>query len=1002
MAQTTQSATKHVYLLLDESGSMQQYTEEIRRSVRGMIECNFDADVEYTAITFSERTESGKDLSRFKAPQHSYTCIIPAFRELNRLVRNRRAAECVAVVLVSDGDDSHEKRDILSEKLRLMGGFPTHSVMITIGVGKDFPTGLVVDTLRPIYHKGSSSTQSILPVYTPEDLPWAFGQLGALLHEELSGAATAPRTVDESSSNRDLIKYIQATYHECVIQCAAQGRTPKENYTLLFEAKLEITNVLEISRARMATERDDARPFKPLVSNILSLTVYTAKAAHTSALSAVTRLNSQLKATAEGQLISELSDEAKKELMGGVFYRGKLTAVASKYKGANINTTKSSLLRLLRDYTSNSEHEQIEDTVHMGSQDEYFLDAKAHMLDVVMRSQTLLGIVDTVPVIGRTVTLAKPLPLNALQMNEWLAEVTALPQIIAGMNTYDLIKRHDFSYSSRGVQVDSLMLIPQNEKSQGIFIHLQTYLLLRNPELFVITSRLAMAASVLFFILGSHDRLSEWLHRELRLVDDVCRIYTRQFLENWHLYVDAATRPDFRQCLVAESPQLPPHTKCPGLTKFVLALYAAARGLTAAEPHLFPLADLRDRHRATVVEFLARARVPVSSCLRYDAQAEADAFLARAWSTRIDPDGGGEPMTVGNAILATSLTLKEAKLRFGTLVELGLRESSLTASSTASARISTSGLEAATHYQLSLARIGSAFRNLACLCGHGQDIDFTLAPLELMDALKTASAIPSAYERSRSPPNHSTADTLAQTLAEKQFGHCVRCAMESVAEDHYTARHADQHSGLARIIPRQHMDAFKLRQGLDIATDWAVNASGLSNNACCCPECPHYLELLNTRTATRSPTICTELHQHLLMSTAEQPIPGFHKTVSRFRDCSPDSVMDSVETGRCIDDPLPTAVQRRYIKDLQVLATINGAEATHYFELELTKSISEKRTKLVACAKDKCHELDSGALLTDIAALQTEFGAPTWPYEDFEQTFLAKYRKYPRLSGTED
>jgi hypothetical protein len=551
------------------------------------------------------------------------------------------------------------------------------------------------------------------------------------------------------------------------------------------------------------------------------------------------------------------------------------------------------------------------------------------------------------------------------------------------------------------------MLIPKSDKSQGIFIHLQTYLLLRNPELFVITSRLAMAASVLFYLIGSHDRLSEWMLRELSLVDDVCRIYTRQFLESWHLYVEATTRQDFRQCLVPESPHLPLYTKCPGLTKFILALYTATKGLTGAEPHVFGLQELRDRHHATVVEFLARTRMAVSNCLEYDAQREADQFLWNAWSSPLDQDAADpqSTVTVGGAIMAASLTVREAKHRFSTMVEMGLGFSEMISNSTKSARISTKGLEAARHYQLSIARIDSTFKNLACICGLGDEVPFALSQPELIRALQLANAHPSAYERSTLPPidrQVSQADdlsALAKSMAEKLFVQHVRSSTEAVAGTGYTARHRTQHAGLARIIPQQHMERFKQLHGLDIARDWAVNSGGLSNNACCSPDCPYYLDLLNANPASVSTTICPELNQHLLMGTAEQPIPGFHKAVSRFRDSTPISVMGKVENGLCINDPPPTASQRRYLKSISAL---KDTAATQFLERELAKSVDEKKSKLIACAKAKCDELnstDSDLLLTDIAALQNEFAAPSWPYEDFEQTFLAKYKKYPRLTG---
>jgi hypothetical protein len=68
----------------------------------------------------------------------------------------------------------------------------------------------------------------------------------------------------------------------------------------------------------------------------------------------------------------------------------------------------------------------------------------------------------------------------------------------------------------------------------------------------------------------------------------------------------------------------------------------------------------------------------------------------------------------------------------------------------------------------------------------------------------------------------------------------------------------------------------------------------------------------------------------------------------------------------------------------------------------LSVRVDEKKSKLISAIQAKCREInDSGdtALEAEVAQLQAEFANPTWKYDDFEQTFMEKYKKYPKLLG---
>jgi hypothetical protein len=989
-----------IYVLLDESGSMQKFTALTRECVDTIMKGNIIPEIKYTVITFSTYVQSGNDLAKFKKPEHNSTRMFPAFKELYALIqKNISSTKKIVVVFVSDGEDSEYNQNHLEAKLKSMGALPTHSLFFTIGVGNKFPTTLVVDVLRPLYHKGSDTTPAVLPVINPEELHWTFGQLEYIILEEIYGSVSIPETIDETTSNKDLILYTQAIYNKCVNQCAKSGRDAKVNYTIMFESKTAINKVIEIAKARQNAERMKApeQQFKPLLSVILDKKVNTPKACYTAALNAVTRLNKMLDDVSRGQLLSDLPDEAKKELLGRQYVEGKLTSTASKYRSADPSVTINSLKRLMENYKPNDQDARLEDSINLTTQAEYFEDASTHILDLLSQTHTIQGILKYLSFVCRTITLKTPVPKEALQMNEWLAEVCALPQLIPTMSTYDYYERQDESFTSRGETVNCLMVLGGDRNSPGIFHHVQSLLLLNHPGLFVITARLEMAGSVLFFLLGSHDTIHGWMHTEFKHVDNICRTYTRKSLENWHLYVESVTNPDFRICLVTESPKLPPQCKCPNLTKFVLALYVAATGGLDTKPYAFTLEELRERHFAVIVELLARARTQLIDCIDFDAQGSANDFIHDAWWSTMDGT------TAGDGIMEMSLTLREAQLRFGTMVEWGLTSKSLTDGVLSSAKLTTQPIHAATYYQSSIERLDNVFHNLATICGHGNDVRFKLSDTELLCALKMANQFTSGYERFLNPePLAPLAceDTQAQAseMAMSLFKRAVLGAVDTVSKNYYITHHKERHRGLANIIPAQHMERFKTEFGLDIARDWAVDpTTGLSKNACCSPKCSHYLELLNYNPQEVSTGICPRLAEHLMHGTNNQPMPAFHKTVFHSLKDAPGIVMDKIEAGVCLADPRPTAADKQWMEELK--RDENGGDAMGFLQRCMETRVTEKKSKLIQAIRAHCEKAEEGTLEQEIITLQAEFTAPTWPYEDFREIFLSKYKKYPALHG---
>ena len=1039
----------HVYFIVDESGSMSSYTQGVRQSIGNIIEGNTDPNVRHTIITFSNTVDYATDVSKLKRPEHQNTSIAPAFRKMFELLNAtpaRRMPERVVIAFISDGIDTDHTKGI--HNIKCLPRLPMESVLFTIGVGDDFPTSLVVDSLRPKYHSGSAALPLVLPVSSQFELPWAFGQLESLLMAELQNGTPIPDRVTQETSTRDMIGFVRGKYNECIVLCAQSARSSaKENLALLTETYKTIHAVATIAKDRLKEERSEqgAERIKPLLSNLMRTTVYSAKSCVTLCVLVITRLNEMIANASKGQLISELPDCAKKELIGYAYTEGKLMHVATKYRAANFGTTKQSLLRLLKDYAPKELDRSLQDPINLSDQAEYFEDARDNLLDLIPFTHTLPGILHMLPFVCRTLTLKEPVPLDALQMNEWLAEVAALPMVHRTMTTYDFYERYKCAFSAREEAVNSLLVLGHDQNSSGIFHHVQSMLLLRHPGLFVLTARLALAGSVLAHILCCHKRHEGWMDQELSMVEGITGIYTRQNLQSWHAYLDDMRSNDLhRRCLVPESPKVPQHCRCPGLTKYLLALYTTIKGTEDAPPRAYTPEELSDRHHALVVEFLSRCRISLFDAFEHTPPMKAGEYLQEVWDYEgaIDRLHGFEG-SIGEQILAASLTLKEARDRFADAVRLHLASNEtrdqdriIVATTFIPPKSKVYQLQ---HYQLTLKRINTAFARLGALCGHKQPLEsHPLDRYTLVRALHTAHFSKSAVERCESPaitspfPRDELRDILGTHFA-RLFKNAVLGRADDFVAVRFNAHHIECHGLLARPIPPAYVERFWEEFGLDIGTDWGLNSSGLSTLACCSPECSHYLDLLEAppagisdQTASNQPSsnppasnpprqtsvqasnrrICKTLRLHLDQARSTlSTVQGFHKTVSSYQNLAPHDLTVKISLGECLCDPFPARKDLR-LQTAQAFTKTAAQTREEWKQLEIKQAML-LQSKIIERKHEMLHALQravearSGGepdfLIENVKRLQREMQAPSWSYEDFRDLFILKYKKHQGL-----
>lgn len=1001
-----------VFFIVDESGSMGSYTNSVRDAISSIIETNLDPSTRFQVIAFSVDVDSAPTVAGLKKPMLNGTKIAPAFKKMHALLRDipaKRQPERVVIAFISDGQDDSPAKCLAD--LKALPALQYDSILLTIGIGMSFPTGLVVDALRPRYHKGPSALPPVLPVSTPSELGWAFGQLEAVLLTELMQHAPIPSKADDTVSTRGLIQFIRARYNECVIKCAESGRKPRDNLELLNDTTARMHEVAHLARARVVQERasknawrvnpagekEEGERIKPLLSNLISATIYNPKTCLTLALSIVRRLNDMIGAASKGQLISDLTDDAKKELIGYAYTEGRLTQTASKYRSANFSTTKQSLLRLLRAYSPKEADKLLPDPINLADQAEYFMDARDNLLDLIPFTHTLPGILKVLPFVGRTLTFKEPMPVDALQMNEWLAEVVALPMVHRHMTTYDFYETFKESFSAREETVNGLMVLGGDPLSPGIFHHVQSMLLLKHPALFVLTARLAVAASVLTFILGSHSTHEGWMDLELETVRSVCANYPQTSLGDWHLYIeDIKSKDNHLRCLVAESPKLPRHCKCPGLTKYILALYLAIEG-----GHKFTREELKERHMALVTEFFARCKLQFFECFHSQAVLSPQDLLEDAWGVADE-----DRHTFGELLLNSCTTYPQARGVFAGRVEEALRlacKGGLLEGTT----FRPSRLHEATHYQLSLQRIGNVFAHLASMClgARGKDSvpEFVLGKNELIRALYTVQTVRTAYERAASPaPTDKIPKELLQSMLGAHFAGRQRNAvlglLDTFVKERYEEAHLRSHEALARPLPSGYIERFREEFGLDIGSDWAVGESGLSTLACCSPNCPHYLELLERPRrgfAQQEPVVCRKLRLHLAQG-GRPLIHGFHRTVSACQNLSPELVAAKIASGEMLREPFPTKDDMLF---RSILIEKGGGESA--LAALKSKQAVERREAMLSGLQHAVTELSEGDpsfLPLRVSTLQGQMASPPWPYEDFRALFVGKYKKHPELT----
>lgn len=610
---TMSSPSTQVHVILDDSGSMyinslyhcndanSRCSDPFILSIRNEFDCMADRmespALSFTFHVFSNSVITGRRLGPMRSLR-SGTNIALGFESMISSIKAAPCEHCI-VIFVSDGGDSHgnEGRRIKLPPL------PCKSTLLTVAVGESFPTSLVVNELRVKYHTfGGDSIPLVFPLSAEyesdlemqSEIQWVVSQLEEIVN---SRGTQLEYSLGELSAVSDIdciSRQCKRWYNACTIKCMSpQPLTLLEKIELVKSTKEQIKGAEEIMKNKTSDQT------KPLPSNL------RARRPLINLMSIREKLNTLLEQLNKGRLFDELSDVEKQAYLSFGNISGRFLATSIKYNAANFETTKASLLRLVKNYKSTKEDTELVDQINLCSWAEYMEDARSNP-DIFSDIFTLAGVLEGLPFVGRTVELE--LIPDCAQINPWVVSIKSLPMTIKSASTYDLYIQCKGSMESGGVKFNSIVIGGGDPSCSGVFCHLQSFALTKNWLLYFNDSRLAAASMLVVHVLGD-GKSGEWKLEELARARSICDLHTPSNSRWWYDYLNYLKMDEkFRRCLVTESPKLESFMTCPGLGKFLLGTWWLVE-----QGHVFSEQSLLDRFYAVAVELLGRCKLNPNS-----------------------------------------------------------------------------------------------------------------------------------------------------------------------------------------------------------------------------------------------------------------------------------------------------------------------------------------------------------------------------------------------------
>lgn len=617
-----------VAIVLDNSGSMMDFMDANRQFImehivkflnEKRVELTSTQDFKFQYYLFDNTTVYSDTIESTPAPGGCTDLVSPfsLLRERNSSESSFRPGEIMAIVFISDGDDSR-KYSVQKRFEDLNFKIPVPTMLLTVAVGRSFPTTTIMQVFYRNIH--TVRIQGLPLVF---QIPVSIGcnpDLEMKVQKSLEDVFDVISTrgaccivpLSEDMTLGQLKAHAYMKYNDGLVRAFLASTRP-EALEIINAIRDDIKIVEDLANRQDFQGSDDepqSAP-KPLPSRLLRMNARRFRGELLEIFTQMrTELNKLEREVSRGMILSKLSDEEQQEYMG-FLQQGKFFHKAVMYNGLNVSVIRNSVSRFIEGYQGTDFYRALEEQMHGATQDEYLQDLKASFLEIKPTIESGVSILRSMPLIGRAVLFSRM--TDGVQMNPWLRTVNGVSNTVPFMTSCDMA----YVLSKFGTESPEMGLVYKhghNEHLNGLVIladpahhsfalacFLQTVNLCNDTHLFHEEARLAAGWGLLSYVLANKCS-GEWVAKDLQLVDSICKCHNATVSPKWNSYLKAVASPQYKRCLVTNHTSIQAFERCPSVGKFILAMwYNVSSG-----HHDFTAAQLEGRRDACIVELVGR------------------------------------------------------------------------------------------------------------------------------------------------------------------------------------------------------------------------------------------------------------------------------------------------------------------------------------------------------------------------------------------------------------
>ena len=207
------------------------------------------------------------------------------------------------VIFISDGADNDGPNSISLRNLPSLQR-ANKTTLLTVAVGQGFPTTVVLDYLRPVYHTtGDDLVPLVFPIHLASQCEHVISQIEVIVRRLFThGVAYNQLQLEDCGDDvQKLLEYAKGKYNACSVTCAVHRFNPVLCLDIIQQTKFELNNKVKPLLMAKMMNQDQVTTFKPTTSALLKM-----KSIHT-LLMYTTELNT-LRETAERNELCSRTD----------------------------------------------------------------------------------------------------------------------------------------------------------------------------------------------------------------------------------------------------------------------------------------------------------------------------------------------------------------------------------------------------------------------------------------------------------------------------------------------------------------------------------------------------------------------------------------------------------------------------------------------------------------------------------------------------------------------